>query len=73
MFVNADASGGRIRAEILGPTDTFSLDRSIPVEGDHLKAELKWKGTPNWAALEGKQVRIRFHLRQASLYAFWTE
>lgn len=73
MFVNADASGGRIRAEILGPTDTFSLDRSVPVRGDHLKAELKWKGTPDWAALEGKQVRIRFHLRQASLFAFWTE
>ena len=46
MFVNADASGGQIRAEILGPTDTFSLDRSVPVRGDHLKAELKWKGHP---------------------------
>ena len=74
--VNA-AGGGEIRAEILdGRTDRvlkgYSIAESVPVEGDHLDAELKWKSGAKLAALEGRTVQLRFSMRKASLYAFWT-
>ena len=76
MFVNVNATGGYIRAEILdstGRTESggFSLGNSIAVRGDHLKAEIKWKGRENLSSLAGKSVRIRFHLKKANLFAFW--
>ena len=76
LFVNVDASEGEVRAEILGQrgrksADYFSLDKSQAVRGNHLKAELAWGSDSDLSSLEGKRVRIRFHLRKARLYSFW--
>jgi hypothetical protein len=32
---------------------------------------LKWKGAPVVTPLSGKPVRVRFSLRNGSLYSFW--
>jgi hypothetical protein len=76
LFVNADARAGEVRAEILdarGRTvlDAFSLDKSVPVRGDQLEGELRWKGAPASSLPTSDPVRIRFVLKNASLYAFW--
>jgi len=77
LYVNANAQGGELRAEILfedrrkGVMEPFSRNNSIPIEGDQLRGELKWQKVPDLSKLNGQTVRIRFVLRKASLYSFW--
>ncbi|MFN7936427.1 MAG: peptidyl-alpha-hydroxyglycine alpha-amidating lyase family protein [Bryobacteraceae bacterium] len=75
LFVNLDAPKGELRAEILDeqsrPIAPFTAANSIPLTTDSTKVELKWKGNADLAALAGRAVRIRFHLRSGSLYSFW--
>jgi hypothetical protein len=76
LYVNADARQGEVRAEILDATgrrvlEAFKLDGSQPLRGDHLEGELRWTGAADLSGLPDAPVRIRFFLRNASLYAFW--
>ena len=77
LHLNVEAPQGEVRAEILDAEGKqvlsgFSREECIPVRGDSLDGELKWKKS-NLAALAGKTVRLRFALRDARLYAFWVE
>jgi hypothetical protein len=75
LFVNADAKRGSIVAEMLDVNghvlEPFSRKNSIAVKQDGTKLALSWKGGRSLAELAGKDVSIRFHVRDASLYAFW--
>ena len=76
LWVNATA-GGEIRAEITGPDGRTPLPgweagACTPVKGDQVRAELRWAGK-NLTELAGQRVRVRFHLKNASLYSFWIE
>ena len=51
-----------------GPIEGFSLDRCEPLFRSGFQ-EVKWTGQ-SVARLAGKQVRLRFELRNAGLYAF---
>ena len=73
LYVNAVAEGG-IRAEMLDaatmqPLPGLSLDRCNAVSGDHLWAQVTWAGQQ--ALHSERTIRVRFHLRDAQLYAFW--
>lgn len=73
LFVNADASSGELRAEVLAATSAdplpgFSADECVPLREDALRGELRWQDA---ARLPDGPVRIRFILRDARLYAFW--
>jgi hypothetical protein len=76
LFVNVDAAYGAVTAEILDaetqqPLLGFATDEAPPVCGDHLRGQLRWN---NQSSLPHAQpVRVRFHLQQAKLYAFWVE
>jgi hypothetical protein len=41
------------------------------VRADSTRHRLAWKGAADLAALIGKPVRFRFHLRDGQLFAFW--
>jgi hypothetical protein len=75
LFINADVPQGRIQAEIVDENDQaipgFAAAKCIPFRGDNIKGEIKWKGKDDLSKLIGKKARIRFLLRNASLYAFW--
>jgi len=76
LHLNVAAAEGAVRAEILDARGKrvlsgFSRSECLPVRGDRLNAELKWKRA-EVSLLAGKTVRLRFILRNASLYAFWT-
>ena len=70
LFVNAK---GSLRAEVLDeggkPINGLTLSDCAPFTGDSTRARLTWKG--NLSAQVGKPVRIRFHLAEGDLYAFW--
>jgi hypothetical protein len=45
--------------------------RALPVRGDRLDGELRWKGAADLSGLTNDPARLRFVLKNASLYAFW--
>ena len=76
LYVNAEAAG-EIRVEITSADGRtvlpgWGLAQCQPVVGDHARVELRWADR-QLTELQGKSVRIRFHLKDAHLYSFWLE
>ncbi len=75
LFVNADAAHGEVRAEVLDDSGRaisgFSMKDCLPMTEDSTRSQIRWKGGRDLTALAGKPVRLRFHVRNASLYSFW--
>jgi hypothetical protein len=75
LFVNANTAEGELRAEILdeagNPITPFTLDNCKPVSVDSTLERVRWKGARSLSSLAGKPVRIRFHVSNGSLFAFW--
>lgn len=67
-------AAGRIRIEIQDeqgkPIPGFALDDCSEIFGDALDRVVPWKDPAALKPLAGKQVRLRFELRDADLYAF---
>jgi len=84
LFLNADAAEGEIRVEIAAdqPTDgpdgpppiaPFTLAACAPITGDSVRHAVRWTGGTGLKVLDGTPVRLRFSMRNARLYAFWSE
>ena len=75
VFVNAAATGGELRVEILDeagqPIAPFTVENCRPVRADSTLEPVVWMGAEDVSVLRGKPVRFRFTLRNGSLYAFW--
>ena len=75
LFVNVAAPQGELRVEVLDqdhkPIEPYSLANAVPIRADSTLQRVTWKGADNLAALAGKPVRFRFHLKNGSLYSFW--
>jgi hypothetical protein len=76
LFVNTDARDGDVKAEILDAKTQdalpgFSAGEAIALAGDQLRGQLGWNDQT--ILPQDQAVRVRFHLRQARLYAFWVE
>jgi hypothetical protein len=75
LFVNADASQGEIFAEVLdkngNPIRGFSKDKCKPVKINGTKTILKWEEGKTLKEYSGKPIKIKFYLKNASLYSFW--
>ncbi len=55
--------------EEMTPIPGYTLDDSIPITGDHLFAEVRWKERSDLSELVDKPVRARLHMREAELFA----
>ena len=51
--------------------DGETLYNCQAVTGDKTLAPVTWRGTKGLSAVNGKPVRLRFHLRSGRLHAFW--
>jgi len=75
LFVNAAASTGSVRVEVLDGNGQviapFSKENCDAIRADKTLAAVSWKGADDLSAVAGKDVRFRFHLTNGSLYAFW--
>jgi len=76
LAVNGNASGGELRAEILDadslqPLPGLSVDDCLPVTEDGIRQAVRWSGDRSAAAAQNREVRLRFALREAGLYAVW--
>ena len=75
LFVNLDALQGELRVEVVDGDGKsiapFGVDSCVPLCADDTCQLVKWGPGDDLSALAGQPVRLRFHLRNASLYAFW--
>jgi hypothetical protein len=75
LFVNAATMNGELRVEALDKNGKviapFTPENCVPITTDKTLLAVRWKGVDDLAALAGKTVRFRFHLRNGALYAFW--
>ncbi len=73
LTVNANVRG-QLRVEILDregdPIPGFGAADCDPVITDSLNHVISWKGQGSLSQLQERQIQIRFHLRDADLYAF---
>jgi hypothetical protein len=73
LFVNLDAAGGMLRAEVLDENGRvippYGAAQCAPVREDSMRVRVTW--ARDLASLAGQPVRFRFHLSNARLYAFW--
>lgn len=67
LCLNADASAGSIRVEMLNGDKVVS---SKPIGGDAVRHVVEWDTTQ---LVPDGEIRLRFHLDRAKLYAFWME
>jgi hypothetical protein len=75
LFVNVDAPRGGLLAEVLDSEgrviQPFTRENCTPVTEDTTLRRVTWKNADDLADLAGRAVRLRFHLKNASLYSFW--
>ena len=73
LLLNADASRGSISVEALdidgNPIEGFGRDTSVPLTTDNIRHALSWKGHKDVHQLQGRPLRLRFHLRQARIFS----
>ena len=74
LEVNANAEGGTIRVEVLGPggkvIEGFGRMDCKPLTGDSVRHVLEWNGNRDCHPIQGRPIRLRFHLERAELYSF---
>lgn len=74
LFVNVDTRQGELGVEILDeagkPIEPFTLAHCQRVQTDSTLAPVTWTGG-DLSVLKDRPVRLRFTLRNGSLYSFW--
>ena len=74
LSVNLVAPRGELRCELQDDSDKpvagFSLAESVPVTGDGISVPVRWQNNPDLKSLAGRPVRLRFELKNGSLYSF---
>ena len=66
--------GGSIRVSLERtdgtPVNGFSAEECKPLPADSLNHTVTWKAGADLSSLKGQQVRLRFHIKQADVYAY---
>jgi hypothetical protein len=74
LEINANAAGGSLTVEALDaqgqPIPGFSAADGTPITTDSVRHVVRWKDNPDCQLLQARPIRLRFHLKNARLYAF---
>ena len=74
LVVNANAAGGSLTVEALDadgkPIAGFGTADCKPMTTDGIRQVLTWKDNPDCFLLQGRPIKLRFHLKNAKLYSF---
>ncbi|MDA3924257.1 MAG: glycosyl hydrolase family 32 [Kiritimatiellae bacterium] len=75
LFVNVDTPKGELRVEVLGPEGQalagYTADACLPLSVDKTCVQVRWRDGCDLRELQRQPVRLRFHLKNGSLYSFW--
>jgi hypothetical protein len=75
LFVNVDNPKGELRVEILNEDgeviSPFRAASCQSVATNKTQQAIRWSGVDDLRSLSNQTVRLRFHLKNGRLYAFW--
>ena len=76
LHINCDSWRGRVQVEVIDAASGeaipgFTRAESQPAIIDSIDETVRWKAKNDLSELLGKTVRLRFHLWNSELYAFW--
>lgn len=77
LYVNAKVlTGGELTVDVLDgatgePIGGLTADRTVPVKGDRVSVKVHWTRGAKVAALQGKSIKLKFHMRGVELYSYW--
>ncbi len=73
LLINATGRGGQISVVVMDEegvrVEGFDRVHNALFDGDSVKHKVTWK-TARYDALRGKQIRLKFYLKNASLYSY---
>ncbi|MSR60391.1 MAG: hypothetical protein EXS05_22585 [Planctomycetaceae bacterium] len=73
LVVNANAAGGSLTVEAFDAEgiviEGFGAADCTPITTDSVRHVVKWKDNPDCHLLQGRPIKLRFHLKNAKLYA----
>ena len=76
LLLNADASDGEIRVELLTEDgyrlDGYTKDDVVPITGDHLRHPVAWRKRTLGDLADGAYL-VRIHLDRATVFAMYVE
>ena len=74
LFTDVPDGKGSIRVEVQDadgqPISGYRAEECIPVQGDGVRLGISWDGDKDLSELEGRAVRFKFVMSNASLYSF---
>ena len=74
LEINANAEGGSLTVEALDAEgkviEGFGVSDCTPITTDSVRHVVKWKNDSDCHLLQGRPIKLRFHLKNAKLYAF---
>jgi hypothetical protein len=69
----ATGAAGSVRVELQDeagkPLPGFTVNECLEIVGDDLERPVRWKTAPDLGSLAGQEVRMRFQLKDADVYA----
>ena len=75
LCVNANAMEGRLTGEILEEEGKvipgYTASDCFPLSSDATYFKLCWSGRSRLDDLKGRKIRLRLHLKNASIYSYW--
>ena len=75
LHVNADASGGELAAAVIEQdgyhAPEYAAVRCAALDRDAVSHRLTWIERRDLDSLKGKEIRLKFYLRQADLFSYW--
>ncbi|MBI2298085.1 MAG: hypothetical protein HYU66_03890 [Armatimonadetes bacterium] len=76
LVLNAKCDYGSIRVELLDaedhPLPGYALADCVPVSADGTALPVRWTEHADLSGAAGRTVRLRFELRNARLYSYWS-
>ena len=74
LSINASAQGGMVGVAVLDESGSqypgYSLQECALFDGDSTAHQVTWRDKQSLLELKGRDVRLKFYLRNASLFAF---
>ena len=74
LSINAAARGGAVGVAVLDtdgiPHEGYSRQECALFDGDSVRHDVTWRTTASLDQLKGRDIRLKFYLRNAELYSF---
>ena len=74
LEINASSADGAIQVEVLSESgetiEGYDRAASVVFSGDSLRQRIQWEGGRTMDRLDGRRVRLKFYLSNATVYSF---